>query len=212
MKVTSSVDKSKHVCFDFDYDTVLLSLDDDEPDVDDPVEIAHALSDISVYAPNPLHAVEHVVIWPVVLSAEEYTEAVTKAFEETAGRFASSARFKEHPAAIALVTECPDGVRDLCFSILVRARTAYFVAHSKKQRLEKQFERYTEQAFPFNGFMFVRQDKIPDQLKLCSVRVLRRRMVRYLSDATNFTRFDETDDSVLASLRLGFHFHLSTAL
>ena len=48
--------------------------------------------------------------------------------------------------------------------------------------------------------MFVRQDKIPDQLKLCSVRVLRRRMVRYLSDAANFTRFDEADDSVLASL------------
>ena len=59
---------------------------------------------------------------------------------------------------------------------------------------------YTKQAFPFNGFMFVRQDKIPKQLKFCSVRVLRRRMVRYLSDATNFTRFDEADDSVLTSL------------
>ena len=81
MKVASFVDKSKHVCFDFNYDTVLLSLDDDEPDVDDPVKTAHALRDISFHAPNLLHAGEHVVNLPVVLSAEEYTEVVTKTFE-----------------------------------------------------------------------------------------------------------------------------------
>jgi hypothetical protein len=85
-------------------------------------------------------------------------------------------------------------------SILYAARVAYRDAYSTKKCLDEQFERYTKQVFPFNGLMFVRQDKIPDQLKLCSVRVLRRRMLRYLSDAANFTRFDEADDSVLASL------------
>ena len=72
-KVASFVDKSKHVCFDFDYDTVLLSLDDDEPDIDD---VANTLRAIGLYAPNLLHAVEHVVNLPVVLSAEECTNAV----------------------------------------------------------------------------------------------------------------------------------------
>ena len=55
MKVASFVDKSRYVCFDFDYDTVLLSLDDDEPDVDDPVDIANALRAIGTRAPNLLH-------------------------------------------------------------------------------------------------------------------------------------------------------------
>ena len=206
MKVASFVDKSKHVCFDFDYDTVLLSLDDDEPDVDDPIYIANALRAIGTYAPNLLHAVDKVVNLPVVLSAEEYTEAVTETFERTVDRFSSSARFNEHPATIALVAQCLYGVRDSCHksihsvSILDSARTAYLDARSMKGRLDEQFGRYTKQVFPFNGLVFVRQDKIPDQLKLCSVRVLRRRMVRYLSDTTNFTRFDEADDSVLASL------------
>ena len=69
---------TKHVCFDFDYDTVLLSLDDDEPDVDDPARIADALRAIGTHAPYFLHAVEKLVNLPVVLSAEEYTEAITK--------------------------------------------------------------------------------------------------------------------------------------
>ena len=205
-KVASLVDKSKHVCFDFDYDTVLLSLDDDEPDIDDAVDIANTLRAINLHAPNLLHAVEHVVNLPIILSAEEYTNAVTKAFEKTADRFASSARFKEHPAAITLVTQCLNGVRDLCHksiqrvSILPPARVAYRTAHRIATRLRKQFDQYAAQAFPFNGYMFVRQDKIPDQLKLCWVRVLRRRMVRYLSDTANFTRLDEPDDYVLTSL------------
>ena len=136
MKVASFVDKSKLVCFDFDYDTVLLSLDDDEPDVDDPAYITTALRAIGTYAPNLLHAVEHLVNFPVVLSAEEYTEAVTKAFQKTVDRFSSSARFKEHPATIALVTECLNVVRDLCHksiynvSILDSAHTAYRFARS----------------------------------------------------------------------------------
>ena len=83
---------------------------------------------------------------PFVLSAEEYTNAVSKAFEKTVDRFASSARFKEHPATIALLTECLNGARDLCHkfilrvSILPSARAAYFVAHSTAVRLEKQFD------------------------------------------------------------------------
>ena len=56
--VASLVDKSKHVCFDFDYDTVLLSLDDGEPDVDDPAHIVNALRAIGTHALNLLHAVE----------------------------------------------------------------------------------------------------------------------------------------------------------
>ena len=193
-KVASLADKSKHVCFDFDYDTVLLSLDDDEPDTDDAVDIANTLRAINLHAPSLLHAIEHVVNLPIVLSAEEYTSAVTKAFEKTADRFTSSARFKEHPAVIKLATQCLSGVRDLCnraiqrVSILPPARAAYLDAYSTAARLRKQFDQYAAQTFPFNGFMFVRQDKIPDQLKLCSVRVLRRRMVRYLSDTANFTR------------------------
>jgi hypothetical protein len=205
MKVASFVDSSKYVCFD--YDTVMLSLDDDgEPDVDDPSDIASALRAIGTHAPNLLYAVEHVVNLPVVLSAEEYTEAVTEAFEKAVRRFAASARFKEHPAAIALVTERLNGIRDLCHKSIHSVstphpvRTAYLDAYATKERLEKQLERYTRQVFPFNGFMFVRQDKIPDQLKLCSVRILRRRMVRYLSDTANFTRIDEAADDVLGSL------------
>ena len=56
-KVASFVDKSKHVCFDFDYDIVLLSLDDDEPDIDDTVDIANTIRAIGLHAPNLLHAV-----------------------------------------------------------------------------------------------------------------------------------------------------------
>ena len=105
-----------------------------------------------------------------------------------------------------LVTQCLGGVRDLCnkaiqrISILPPARLAYRTAFRIATRLRQQFDQCATQAFPFNGFMFVRQDKIPDQLKLCSVRVLRRRMVRYLSDTANFTRLDEPDDYVLTYL------------
>ena len=205
-KVAALADKSKLVCFDFDYDTVLLSLDDDEPDIDDPVDIANTLRAIKLRAPNLLHAIEHVVNLPIVLSDAEYINAVTKAFEKTTDRFASSARFKEHPTAIRLATQCLDRIRDLCIaairrvSILPPVRAAYLDAYSTATRLKKQFDQYTAQTYPFNGFMFVRQDKIPDQLRLCSVRVLRRRMVRYLSDTANFTRLDEPDDYVLNHL------------
>ena len=204
--VAAFVDKSKYVCFDFDYDSVLLSLDDDEPDVDDPVDIENALRAIRIHTPYLLHAVDHVVSLPVVLSSEEYIEAVTKTFKKTVGHFISSARCQQaHPAAITLVTQCLNRVRDLYhrsirnIAILGPARAAYFDAFANKERLEKQLDRYKKQVFPFNGFVFVRQDKIPDQLKLCSVRILRRRMVRYLSDTTNFTRIDEADDKVLQS-------------
>ena len=47
--------------------SVLLSLDDDEPDVDDPVDIANALCAIRAHTPNLLHAVDRVVNLPVVL-------------------------------------------------------------------------------------------------------------------------------------------------
>ena len=61
-------------------------------------------------------------------------------------------------------------------------------------QLHLQIENYLKQRPPFNGYMFVRQDKIPDQLKLCSVRILRRRMVRYLSNGANFTRIGDNDE------------------
>ena len=64
-----------------------------------PVDIENTLRAIKLRAPNLLHAIEHVVNLPIVLSDQEYTNAVTKAFEKTTDRFASSARFKEHPAA-----------------------------------------------------------------------------------------------------------------
>ena len=84
-----------------------------------------------------------------------------------------------------------------------------FLLHKLSTRFERrihiqlhlQFENYLKQRPPFNGYMFVRQDKIPDQLKLCSVRILRRRMVRYLSNGANFTRIGDNDEAVLAALR-----------
>jgi hypothetical protein len=45
--------------------------------------------------------------------------------------------------------------------------------------------------------MFVRYDKIPSQLKLCSVHELRVRMVTYLSDEALFTRLDEGADDAM---------------
>ena len=95
----SCVEKSKHVCFDFDFDTVLLSLDDGEPVVDAAADITNTLHAIGLHAPNLLHAVEHVhvVNLPIVLSADKCTNAVSKCFEKTVERFMSSARFQGAP-------------------------------------------------------------------------------------------------------------------
>ena len=206
-KVASRVDISKQVCFDFDYNEVLATLDDGETDVDRPSEIANVLRLAKEPYSNLLHVVNNVVNLPVVLSADDYSDAVRRSFMKAYNMFKSSSRFREHRADVDSALQYIWRTCDRCLACvsdiasLSSAQAVYKVRKRIHIQLHLQFENYLKQRPPFNGYMFVRQDKIPDQLKLCSVRILRRRMVRYLSNGANFTRIGDNDKTVLAALR-----------
>ena len=206
-KVASRVDISKKVCFDFDYDAVLATLDDGETDVDCVSEITNVLRLAKDPFRHLLHAVDKVVNLPVVLSADDYSDAIRRSFQKACNMFESASKFRECRADVDLALRYMCETCDRCLecisdiSSLPSAQAVYKVRKDGQYRLQLQFQNYLKQRPPFNGYMFVRQDKIPDQLKLCSVRILRRRMVRYLSNAANFTRIGDNDETVLAALR-----------
>ena len=100
--MASRVDISKQVCFDFDYNEVLATLDDGETDVDRASEIANVLRLAKDPYSNLLHAVNNVVNLPVVLSADDHSDAVRRSFQKACNMFESASRFREHRADVDL--------------------------------------------------------------------------------------------------------------
>jgi hypothetical protein len=194
-KVANDVDISKKVCLDYNFDDVVR----DDSDIESRVP-AYTAEDISRLHPTFDRYVKDVVRTPVILSVDEYMQAMRESFKATDARirritYGESAQIRDF-VIYGLKT-----VRAACERAVVRhcgldeTTKLLHGARSEHGRYLATIDKYKRQKGPFAGLMCVKMDKIPTQLQLCTITGLRRKMVRYLNDGTRFRRIvGDADD------------------
>jgi hypothetical protein len=207
-KVANDVDISKKVCFDYNFDDVVR----DDSDIESRVP-AYIVEGISRVHSTFDRYVKDVVRTPVILSMDEYVQAVRESFKATNARirritYGESAQVRDF-IIYGLMT-----VRAACERAVMRhcrldeIKKLLHGARSGHGRYLATIDEYKRQKGLFSGLMYVKMDKIPTQLQLCTITGLRRKMVRYLNDGARFRRIDGNADDITRT----FHGYLLNML